>query len=482
MTKPCKYPESPFHIWNQFYELSQIPRPSKHEEKVREYVVSLARDKNLEFKVDTVGNVIIYVPASTGRESEEPLLIQNHLDMVTDAVQGKDFDFMTEAIPLLVDGEWLTADGTTLGADNGIGCAAALALLFDDQVSHPPLELLFTIDEETGLNGALGLEAKYFKSKRMLNLDTEEWGSLYVGCAGGIDYELTKDIDLTNSTLPKRVKVNISGFTGGHSGVDIHEERGNAIQFLAQGLNRFSQKSSLEVVEFRGGRAHNIIPREAFVIVNIENESELSSIFASLKNEWLGFLPEKDQAIDFSIEELESSSSEVISIPESKKFLNLLTLLPHGVHHYENPEEKMVSCSNNLARVLFVRGKFYTQLSLRFFDRNQVKKIEERLESLGDIFNLKVESHSEYPSWKPNFKSPLLDFAKNVYQEIFEEEAQVKAIHAGLECGILKDKLGEMDVISLGPTITGAHSPDERIHIESVTKFWNYYTNLLREI
>lgn len=485
MQKPQNYPESPKHLWNVFYDFTQTPRPSKHEEKIRDYLVGVAKDNSLEYIVDGAGNIIIYVPGKNGKENEEPVIVQNHIDMVTDAIPSKKINFQEDKLDILVDGDWLTADGTTLGADNGIGCAAGLACIFEKDLKHPPLELLFTVDEETGLNGALGLESKHLKGRKMINLDTEEWGSLYIGCAGGIDYDFNKDLVLSKATLDSKVTITLSSLTGGHSGVDIHEQRGNAIKLLSQYLFNFSKECDFEVEEFRAGKAHNIIPRDAFVTIRVakNNLEKLKTLSDKMVSQWKSFLPKVDQSLKLDISEQDVDDKEVLSVLETKKLLNFLTLFPNGAHSYDLASKReIVSMSNNFARLLVVEGKFYVQSSLRFFDREEIKTIENEMLALGSMFEAKVSKNSEYPSWKPVRENPILTIVQETYKEIFGTDAVVTAIHAGLECGILRDKIGPIDVISFGPTITGAHSPDERVQISTVSKFWDLFKAVLERV
>lgn len=480
--RPENFPEKPTHLWSAFYDFTQTPRPSRSEEKISQYLLKLAAENGCESKTDSAGNIIIYVPGKGGREGDEPILIQNHIDMVTDALPDREINFKTDPIETFVDGDWLKAKGTTLGADNGIGCAAAVATILDKTLIHPPLELLFTVDEETGLNGALGLEHKYLSAKRMLNLDTEEWGSVYIGCAGGIDYELTRDLELEPASSQNFFKLQVEGFVGGHSGLDIHEQRGNAIKFLGEILNRIS--GQIEISEIRGGKAHNIIPRDAFALIGLKSgttSQEVESVIENTIARWKRFLPENDQVFKATLVAIDPKE-KVLSKAEQENLLSLISLFPHGAHSYDSLEEKLVSMSNNFARLLVVRDKFYVQSSLRFFDREEVKSVENKLRTLGNLLGYKVESHSEYPSWKPNRESKLLDQVSDIYEDLYQAKPEVKAIHAGLECGILRDKIGEIDVISFGPTIMGAHSPDERVNIPSVEHFWNLFKAVLERI
>lgn len=484
MTIPEIFPHNPENLWKNFYHITQLPRPSKHEDKIREHILSFAQKLGLESKVDSVGNVVVYKPASADKMGSAPVIIQNHMDMVTDAAPEKIINFHTDPIAVIKDGQWLKADRTTLGADNGIGCAAAMALLEATDLSHPPLEVLFTVDEETGLKGAWGVDPRLFKSKRMLNLDTEEWGSFYIGCAGGIDYELTGELPQTKAQFKnqKTIKLIVSGFLGGHSGVDIHEQRGNAIKFLTEIL--WEMKDSLMLHELRAGKAHNIIPRDAWALMSLE-ESELKALEAAklkVSERWKSFQPKNDQQfmVEMKVEEEAETGLEGEAL---SRVLFLLSAFPHGAHKYDLASNReLVALSNNLAKCLFVRGQFYIQTSLRFFDRAECVALEQQIQSLGSLLGLKVHKDGGYPSWKPVRENKLLDQMSAVYEKMHNKKPKITAIHAGLECGILRDKIGPIDAVSFGPTITGAHSPDERVEVESVEKFWDLLKNVLATI
>jgi dipeptidase D len=479
MNIPPHFPSEPKHIWHYFNAINQIPRPSKKEDKFRDFILAEAQRLGLRSQTDEVGNVIVYVPASKGRESHEPVIIQNHMDMVTDATPDRIINFNSDPIVTLRDGDWIKADRTTLGADNGIGCAAAMALMQDSSIAHPPLELLFTIDEETGLKGAWGVRAEYLKGKKMLNLDTEEWGSLYIGCAGGIDYEFKKSVSMVPAVLQgTSAKLVVGGFLGGHSGVDIHEQRGNAIKFLMDWLAALPE-GSFELAEWRGGKAHNIIPRDAFALVNLKDLKSAQEIGEQVIARWRSFMPENDRGFFIRIEPLESPATEVVAAADLRLLLAFLLAFPHGAHAYDLPSEKeLVSLSNNLAISLLVRGQFYLQSSLRFFDRGECVGLENQVRALATGFSLEYTKNGEYPSWKPIRENKLLDLVATKYEEMFKQKARITAIHAGLECGILRDKVGPIDVVSFGPTITGAHSPQERVSIPTVENFWK----LLKEV
>lgn len=481
MIIPSHFPAEPKLVWGYFHAINQIPRPSKKEDKFREFILNEAQKLSLKTHVDQVGNVIVYVPASVGYEDHETVIIQNHMDMVTDATPDRQINFNTDPIITFRDGDWIKADRTTLGADNGIGCAAALALMGDQTIAHPTLELLFTIDEETGLKGAWGVDSKALKGKKMLNLDTEEWGSLYIGCAGGIDYEFKKSVTMVPSKLKAQsLKLTVGGFLGGHSGVDIHEQRGNAIKFLMDWINTLPA-GQFEVSEWRGGKAHNIIPRDAFALVKVDKKmAEAAAEKVSAR--WKSFMPEADRNFTVKVEEIDEIS-EVVETHALRNALGFLMAFPHGAHAYDLPSDKeLVALSNNLAISLLVRGQFYLQSSLRFFDRGECVGLENQVVSLAQGFGMEFSKNGEYPSWKPVRENGLLDLVADKYKNLFSKEAKVTAIHAGLECGILRDKIGPIDAVSFGPTIMGAHSPQERLHAPSVETFWSLLTEVLKAL
>lgn len=484
MIIPSHFPSEPKELWGYFHAINQIPRPSRHEEKFREFILKEANTLNLKTHVDGVGNVIVYVPGTKGYESHETVIIQNHMDMVTDATPDRQINFNMDPIVTFREGDWIKADRTTLGADNGIGCAAALALMHGGETfSHPPLELLFTIDEETGLKGAWGVDAAFLKGKKMINLDTEEWGSLYIGCAGGIDYEFKKTLTMEKSKISgDAIKLTVGGFLGGHSGVDIHEQRGNAIKFLMDWISSLP-KDSFEVVEWRGGKAHNIIPRDAFAIIKTNDLKAVMEAGEKVKSRWLSFMPESDRAFTISSEKSDVNGDEVFSGKDFKTALSFLLAFPHGAHAYDLPSNKeLVALSNNLAISLLVRGQFYLQSSLRFFDRGECVGLENQIRSLAEGFDIEFTKNGEYPSWKPVRENSLLDLVAQKYQTLFHKEAKVTAIHAGLECGILRDKIGPIDAVSFGPTIMGAHSPQERVLVPTVETFWTLLKEVLKAL
>ncbi len=481
MQKPVNFPEQPSHIWNKFFEITQIPRPSKKEEKFRDFLVSTAASKKLEYKVDSVGNVVIYVPGTEGKEDSPAVIIQNHMDMVTDAVPERNINFETDPIITYIKDGWIWADGTTLGADNGIGCAAALAIIEDSSAIHPPLELLFTVDEETGLNGANGLDGSLLKGRKMLNLDTEEWGSFYIGCAGGIDYDLVSTMKMNDPVSSKvPVKITVGELCGGHSGCDIHMQLANSIKLLGEVLYEI-QGIEIELSQLNGGKAHNIIPRDSSAIVYIEKSKldELNQELSRIKSRWLTHFAKSDLNVALTAEIVDGFSSKVISSEDFKRIVNFFNVFPHGAHLYNLEIEDLVSLSNNLAICTIDDGKFFAKTSVRFLDREEAVSFEFKLKAVADLCGMNIEKLSEYPSWKPDFTSDLLQNVREEYKKLYGEEAKIKAIHAGLECGILIEKLGKTEAVSFGPTIKGAHSPSERMDVESVAKFWELFKGLL---
>ncbi len=482
---PANYPQEPMAMWKRFYELTQVPRPSKKEEKVRQYLINAAKEANLTYRTDDVGNVVIYIPASEGYENKSAVILQSHMDMVCDKLPEKVFDFENDPIDVLVADGWVRANGTTLGADNGIGCAVMLACIDDKTLKHPPLELFFTVDEETGLHGALNFDPAMLSGRRLINIDSEDWGDVYVGCAGGIDYKLRKEIKPHSvEGKIKSVRVDIEGLKGGHSGMDIIWGRGNAIKVLATFLNR-AQVHNIQIVEFSGGRAHNIIPRDAYAVVNVAEDKveELKKLLEEVFNDFKCILPVEDHGLTGQVKLIDNTISKALSLADTEDLIRVLTLFPHGAHGFNwQADIPLVSYSNNLAICQFVGEKLYIESSLRFFDRKEATLIEDKISVLGAEYGLDVKREGEYPSWKPVFDGELLELVKSEFKEQFGGDMKVKAIHAGLECGIIKDRLGELDAISIGPNISGVHSPSEGVEIESTSKFWHLFAGLLARL
>ncbi len=476
----------PQAMWEQFYEISQIPRCSKEEEKVREYVIELAKRNNLTYKMDEVGNVVVQKPASPGLEKKPMIVFQGHLDMVCEKNKGTEHDFSKDPIKLMRDGDWIKADGTTLGSDNGIGVAAALAIMEDNEMKHGPLEFLFTIDEETGLTGAQEISRDLLEGRILLNMDSEEDGAVYIGCAGGRDAELFLSID--SEKIPagfKAVLVKVTGLMGGHSGLNIHEGRGNAIKLLNRFLWKTLPQISGRLASIEGGSKHNAIPREAEAIVFIPQDK-----FSELKenvNQYDQFYKDEynlsDPKVELSIEESGFTiPQEMFSSKLHNRLMNLIFSLPHGVLSMSHTISGLVETSTNLAVVSRKNGQIAILTSQRSSIGSALGEIHDMVLACGYQAGAEVHSGGGYPAWQPNPESPLLKRTKKVHKDLFGKEPEVKAIHAGLECGIIGAKFAGMDMISFGPTIMGAHSPDERIQISTVERFWKLVESLVKDI
>ncbi len=477
VTKPNNYPESPKELWNIFYDFTRTPRPSGHEKKILDYIKGLAEKHGSTWKEDAKGNVVVYVPASEDRKDAEPLLVQNHVDMVCDNTPDRSINFETDPIELKLEGDWLLADRTTLGADNGIGCAAALALMTDDSLSHPPMELLFTVEEETGLYGASALDPSLISAKRMLNLDTEDWGMIFIGCAGGFGVKMDGELQMEKAS-GNVFEIEIKGLRGGHSGIDIHLQQGNAIQLLAT----FITENDLRICSFEGGKAHNIIPRDARAVVTTSlSENELNSKMREYVDTIRPTLHSEDQKIEGLVSG--SSAEEQLMIKANAELLTLIHTLPHGPHKFEREsKDVLVSQSSNLAEVKLNQGKLDILSSVRFFDPLDTKKIRATYKNLAAFHGLNLDVGSGYPSWKPVFQGKMLELVVEKYKNLFGIEPEITAIHAGLECGIVKDKLPDLDIVSIGPNIRSAHTPRERIEVPTVENFWKLLTETVKSL
>ncbi len=472
----------PKPLWRHFDEILTIPRGSKEEEKMRAFVVRVAERAGLEHHVDATGNVVVKKPGTPGKERAPATILQGHLDMVNEKDSDVEFDFATDAIRPVREGEYLTADGTTLGSDNGIGVATMLALMEAGDVVHGPLEFVFTVDEETGLTGAAGLDASLLSGKQLLNLDSEEEGILTVGCAGGADTDLT----LALETLPAPAKasahhVRLFGLRGGHSGVDIHLQRGNAVQLLARMLRAARQPGFLAHIE--GGNKHNAIPREARATLVIP-KGEAGDFFERLRAELERVRAEisvPDPGVEMTVEETVVPDS-VWSRDAGVRVLRLLVALPHGVAAMSNDIPGLVETSTNLAAVKRADGALKVLMSSRSSVASGLDWMREKIEAVAALAGARVEHHDGYPGWTPDLSSRLLGVVRSVHTRVLGFEPRVEAIHAGLECGIIGKMLPGMDMISIGPQIEFPHSPGERVKVDSVGRFYELVTETLKEL
>jgi dipeptidase D len=471
-------------VWKHFDEIRKIPRCSKHEEKIREYIVNFAKKQGLKTKVDPVGNVVIVKSATTGMQNKPTVILQGHMDMVCEKNSDVKFDFSKDPIQLKITGDLLTANGTTLGADNGIGLAISLAILEDTKVRHGPIESLYTIDEETGLTGAFAMKSDMLTGKIMLNLDSEDFGVITVGCAGGGDSIL--ELPVKMQAVPEgheSILVKVSGLRGGHSGVDIHEQRGNAIKILTRLLWKASQKYEFLLFDIKGGDKHNAIPREAYAKLTMDKKNK-NAFVKDLKGEEKDIY-EEIKPIDPNLKvDVQSSepSKTVLDKPSQTKLLNLLHGLPHGVHQMNYDIKTLVNTSTNLATIAVKENTVVIGMSSRSPMKSALQDMRDRIKAIASLSGAKVSEGTPYPGWKPDLQSKILALSKKTFKDMFKQEPKIEAIHAGLECGIIGEKFPGMDMISIGPTLKNPHSPEEQLHISTVDKFYKYLLKILESV
>lgn len=471
-------------VWKHFDQITKIPRCSKHEEKIREYILGFAKKSNLKTKTDKSGNVVIIKPASKGMEKKPTVILQGHMDMVCEKNSDVVHDFSKDPIKLKLIGDILTADGTTLGADNGIGLAISLAILEDNTLKHGPIEALFTIDEETGLTGAFAMESNMLTGNILLNLDSEDFGVLTVGCAGGGDTKIQLPIKTQsiNGNM-ESLTVKISGLRGGHSGVDIHEQRGNAIKLLSRMLWETGEDFKFYLTEIKGGDKHNAIPREAYAKISIE-KSDKNKFISTLKGEEKNIFEEIkpiDPKFRLEVENI-GKLSTALTKDSQGKLLNLLHGLPHGIDKMSYDIPNLVETSTNLATVSINKNEAVIDLSTRSSIKSALQDLRDRIHAVAELSGAKVTEEKPYPGWKPNLNSNILKLSKKIFKDMYNEEPKVEAIHAGLECGIIGEKFPGMDMISIGPTVKYPHSPEEQLHVSTVDKFYKYVLKILENV
>ena len=474
----------PTVLWGHFDTILTIPRGSKNEDRMRQTVVEIAERAGLDHDIDAAGNVVVRKPGTSGHEDAPVTILQSHLDMVNEKNAGHPHDFTSDPIIPQQTEEYLTADGTTLGSDNGIGVATMLAVMEATDLTHGPLEFLFTIDEETGLTGASELEASLVEGRQLINLDSEEEGILYVGCAGGGESRLTLDLVTVPPTIATvTLAVALKGLKGGHSGCDIHLQRGNAIKLLSRLLWTAYLDTPFLLASVEGGSAHNAIPREAFALIVVERESE-DDVGAALQTDLDAVRTEygpADPGMELSVDEADTPAA-VWDQSTSETVLSLLNALPHGVAAMSYDIPDLVETSINLARVRPDGNHVTVSLSGRSSIDSALESLRRRVRALGVLAGARVDEDTPYPGWKPDLESRLLEIVKAVHTNEFGQEPGVKAIHAGLECGILGKKVPGMDMISFGPIIEFPHSPDERVQIASVGRFYRLLTATLEHL
>lgn len=475
----------PREIWNHFEDLNAVPRPSKKEERVIQFMLDFGKSLGFPTERDTVGNVIIKKPATPGMENRETVILQTHIDMVHQKNASTSFDFNVEGIRTIIDGEWVKADGTTLGADNGMGVASAMAVLSSTTLKHPAIEALFTIDEETGMTGAKELEGERLSGKILLNLDTEDDDEFSVGCAGGID--TNTEYNYTEETVPSQFigfKIEIKGLKGGHSGMDINIGRANANMWMNRMIYALNQSFDVRIVALEGGSLRNAIPRES-----VAGLVCLSSDFEKVKKKIEAFSSQlKDE---FSVVEptakIEVSTyaelpAKMMDKEDQKKVVAAIYATPNGVWEMSEKIEGLVETSSSLAKIIIRDGSFTTQSLQRSMIESGKDDIANAMRSTYELIGATVIQAGDYPGWAPNPSSRILKVLEAKYKDMFHEEPKVAACHAGLECGILGEHLPGCDMISFGPTIRNPHSPDEKVNIKSIQKFWRFLQAVLEDI
>jgi dipeptidase D len=474
----------PKALWNHFSDLNAVPRPSKKEERVIQFVVDFGKKLNLETEVDSVGNVILRKPATPGFENRKTVVMQSHLDMVHQKNADTVFDFDTQGINMFIDGDWVTADGTTLGADNGLGVASIMAILSSTNIPHPAIEALFTIDEETGMTGAMGLKGGVLEGDILLNLDTEEDDEIDIGCAGGID--VTAQRTYKEEVSPNKTtgfQISVTGLQGGHSGMDIHKGLGNANKIMNRLLFNGFEHFGLRIAEINGGSLRNAIPRESFAKIVVDDVSkapflfEIGELIETIRKEYKTV----DPNLSIDVRAIETPE-KVMDLDVQKMFIKAIYGALNGVYRMSPDIADLVETSNNIAKVVAKEGHIRVDCLTRSSSESSKYDLANSLRALFELAGFEVEYSGSYPGWQPNVDSEILEVLKSQYETLFASSPRVVACHAGLECGILGQNYPKMDMISFGPTILGAHSPDEKVSISSVQKFWKFLLSILENI
>ena len=469
----------PVELWNNFEDLNAVPRPSKKEEKVIEFIKNFGLNLGLPTYEDPCGNVIIKKPASKGSENQKTVIIQSHLDMVHQKNADTEFDFLTQGIQSYIDGDWVTAKGTTLGADNGIGVATIMTLLASSTIQHPAIEALFTIDEETGMTGAFELEKGILEGEILLNLDTEDDDEFSIGCAGGIDTNTSKLYKQEKISGGISLEIIVKGLKGGHSGMDIHLERGNANKIMNRIL-ALALNYNLKISQIDGGSLRNAIPRESVAKIVVDSKdflNQLDDLAAEIKSEF--FKSEPDLIIE--VNNIDSITHGLSNI-DSNELVNAIYSVFNGVYKMSQSIDGLVETSSSLARVILNKGSFITQSLQRSSLESSKQDIAKTVGAPFVNIGADVEHSGSYPGWAPNTDSEILDIMVSLYKNMFNSDPKVQACHAGLECGILNERYPGLDMISFGPTIKNPHSPDEKVNIASVQKFWCLFVEVLKVI
>ena len=472
-------------VWEHFYELTQVPRPSKHEDAIQEFIMNFGQKLGLETLKDEAGNILIRKPATPGMENRKGVILQGHLDMVPQKNSDTQHDFTKDPIDAYIDGDWVTAKGTTLGADNGIGAAAAMAVLSSNDIENGPVEALFTAEEETGMSGAFGLQPDWVKGDILLNLDSEDEGELYVGCAGGIDgsveFEYDKIVVPTEGYTSLRLAV--TGLKGGHSGMDIVLGLANANKLMVRFLRFATRELDVRLASIDGGSLRNAIPREAFaeIIVPNENLETLKTSVAEFEATYKSEFCKKEPNLSFTVETTATPAYLIDELTQDS-LIDSVYACPNGVIRMSDDMHGLVETSTNLASVKSHNGTIKINMLIRSSVESAKMELSERIEGLFQLAGAEVVLSGSYPGWKPNLDSPILKEMQEVYNNKWGKVPEIRAIHAGLECGLLGSQYPNWDMISFGPTIRSPHSPDEKVNIETVDKFWEYLKETLKNI
>ena len=474
----------PICLWNKFADLNAVPRPSKKEERIIEFIKAFGDSLGLETFEDQIRNVIIRKPATPGMENRKSIVLQSHLDMVHQKNNDTVFDFDVQGIEMFVDNDWIKAKGTTLGADNGIGVATIMAILESDTIPHPAIEALFTIDEETGMTGALNLKANILKGSILLNLDTEQDDEIDIGCAGGIDVTAVGNYQMEELPADYSAwRISVKGLNGGHSGMDIHKGLGNANKIMNRLLYKGFELFGLAVSEINGGSLRNAIPRESESIIILPKNkiNDFNTAFEQLIKDIKFELKTTEPTLQIGLQEAPLPNLIMNSVSQIQ-LINAIYSVANGVYRMSADIDNLVETSNNLARVIVKDGKIFIACLTRSSIESSKMDLAQALEANFKMANLQVSFSGSYPGWTPNVSSPILKVLTSVYEQLHQKKPKVVACHAGLECGILGKNYPNMDMISFGPTILGAHSPDERVSISSVQKYWRFVLEILKAI
>ena len=474
----------PVEVWKNFVLLNEVPRPSKKEERVIEFLKSFARKNNLLFQQDEIGNLVIIKEATQNMKDCETVVLQSHVDMVHEKNNEIEFDFFNSGIKMYVEGDWVKADGTTLGADNGLGVAAIMAVLESKEISHPKVEALFTVDEETGMTGALNLSNTILSGKILLNLDTEEDDEICIGCAGGIDITMKRSYNLINSTNDEVcAELLLNGLTGGHSGAEIHKGLGNSNKIIFEIINEINNHFKISICSVDGGGLRNAIPRESTAIISFSKDN--FELFEEIIKKSLDMYKKRFQLTDSDLNlefKLLGNGLKQLSREDSNELIKAINMCPNGVFEMSKSIEGLVETSNNLANIKLVNGELKIMCLTRSSSEESKNKLSKIISNIFENISCSCTFSGGYPGWEPNINSKTLREVKNSYIKLFSSEPKVNVIHAGLECGIIGSHYPEMDMISFGPTILGAHSPDEKASISSTQKFWTFFTEVLANI